>query len=142
MTQNGRRGNGGKYMRYSYLHTVPVGMDIKSSLYPALECSVLARLSARTDWISCKNLPQFPRRPCCVLFYICTYTSSSISHVIKFLQVLITINLYFKQMDREAKILRCFYTSYSLLTRYIYVPLPQRRNTGCGFFGVKRHVYL
>ena len=39
-------------------------------LYTILEYSVLARLSAHADWISCMYLAQYPRLPFCGLIYI------------------------------------------------------------------------
>ena len=43
---------------------------VTSYLYTLLEYSVLARLSAHSDWISCLYLAQFPRLLFCGLIYI------------------------------------------------------------------------
>ena len=51
----------------------PVGMGGKSCLYTILEYSVLAQLSAHTDWISSVYLALYPRLPFCVLYYVCIY---------------------------------------------------------------------
>ena len=49
----------------------PVCMGRKSPQYTILQCSVPARLSAFTDWISSTYvLAQYPRLPFCVLIYL------------------------------------------------------------------------
>jgi len=66
----------------SQLHTAdPVGMGRKSCLYAILKHSVLARLSAHTDWISCVYWAPYPRLPLCGLIYIhTTYSSMTTTH--------------------------------------------------------------
>ena len=39
---------------------------IEANTYTIFQYSVQARLSARTDWISCMYLPQFHRLPFCI----------------------------------------------------------------------------
>ena len=60
---------GTKYLQQTH----PVGMVRKSCLYTILDYSVLARLSAHTDLISCLHLPQFPCRPLCnIVQFLCS----------------------------------------------------------------------
>ena len=57
----------------------PVGIWKKSRV--ALEYSVMARLSAPTEWISCMCLAQYPRLPFCGVLYLQLIYDSYMSSV-------------------------------------------------------------